>query len=532
MQHEARHFSHLGIFEKLGSLFPEAVERYREEELLCSYSYSNLDTATMTTVLKEERGRTEVGRLRLKKKRKRAVTIGAAPRELFTFSPSQVPVTYRGPTLKLKDLAPAASLVSNEMITAERNSLHFPLPLQGVEGPMSVAVPRPHSSQGFNRPLLSPILSSAFQGTLPSPDISPNKSVSFQLTGYRTLVRKPLRLKTGYDVIEAYSSGRLHSESESVYLNYANSVPWNPYDLTVVPKTRANPEHFVVSKFGVLHVYPNGDSDLQNFAEWLREAGLCTLVRHIQFFRRYLLQKLFSQWHRMVRYSQFVRVRFHVGKSSLKLFPHFSTALLRIQCLSEELLTVPFHTLVPLGGYSQEMFDRNLQSFHAKAERFLQRYFKYCRRVIAEAIESTQSLALELETEKRHQPFVSELPISIQKEKHTKLERDLATAQYRANKIGDFVTLADQMVISCLLKLARSSMQSWIDITLRHAAIVPVNDASETNSETSTTDVGSERDSRPIQLGKGSAFLCAQMTFDESGTCTCIVRTAMIDIVM
>ena len=438
MRHAAKHsdrLAHLRIAETLASLFPVEVEAYTNEKLPFAYSYSDLEAATVS-----ER-QTQIDS---KKRRRRAATVGSATptKDLFAYSCDHIPATYRGPALKLTDVAMAAGVVSHEMTSTEKKTVYLQPPLRTTtpHGPAPPARGPPFflddEPEKVERPFLQPVLESELEesqkwqlspglGSSPSKKTSPLRA-HFQRRTDR--VQKPLvspEPQTTYNIIEAFATGRLKSGAEAVYLNYSDSVPWNPYSLLVVPKTRINQEYFIISKFGILHVYPDGESDLQSFADWLKEAGLFTLISRISFFRLYLLRRGFARWYRNVRYNQFARIHSQISRTALRFFPTFAEGLLKIQSLSKELLAVAFHGMQPLGSYSPEAFEKTLQGSQVKAQRFLQRYFKYCRRVVGEAVEATQSRALELETEKRHQPFVSELPISIQKEKHVKLEKDL-----------------------------------------------------------------------------------------------------------
>ena len=424
---------------------------YANQKLPFSYSYSDLEATTAS-------GRQT--HTDLKKRHRRAATVDSTTPtdDLFVYSRDRVPATYRGPALKLGDLAAAAGAVSREMTSTEKKNIHLQPSLRSTT-PRTLVSPKqgpPVSSDDkpkkvhlrVERPFLQPVLESELeesqkQRLSPSPGSSPSKKtgplrVHFQRRTDRvtkSLSPPEQKPQTAYDIIEAFATGRLKSGAEAVYLNYRDSVPWNPYSLLVVPKTRVDQEHFIISKFGVLHVYPDGESDLQSFADWLKEAGLFTLVSQMAFFRLYLLRKGFARWYRNVRYNQFARIHSQISRTGLRFFPNFAESLLKIRSLSEELLVVPFHSVQPLGGYSPEAFEISLQGSQARAQRLLQRYFKYCRRMVGEVIEASQSRALQLETEKRHQPFVSELPISIQKERHVKLEKDLQVSVSACKRI-------------------------------------------------------------------------------------------------
>ena len=559
---------HLQIIEKLGAIFPNETEKYKREELLHSYSYSDMNNTAATACDKTK----------LKKRKRSASCDSPATKSLFAYSRDQVPATFRAPKLKLTDLAPAASVVSHEIGNIEKGVSRFVSPLQTDKLPVG----RPSKSRsGFRhhttanvteKLLLSPILSSELEeeaekhcseavsvGSPAKPKAvrlhSKTERLSLAFPEQGTTMGK---LKSAFDVIEAFASGKLQSESESIFLNYVHSTStWNPYDLTVVSKTHVDPEHFVISKFGILHVYPDGESTLQSFAEWLQEASLFTMLKQIPFFRFYLLRRAFSRWYRNMRYDQFAQVHSQISHHLLRSLPNFQEAILKVQNLSEELYTISFHLLLPLGEYSQETYEHSIHGSQARAQKFLQRYFKYCKRIVKDVLEMTQSRALELETEKQHQPFVSELPLSIQKEKHAKLEKDLKVATYRASRLYDFVTLVEHQVFACLLELARRNTQAWVDTGLKHTtpsetseseytvsstskslyhstptsrSVTPASKSTARDSKSVTPTpcggslAGSERESHS-QHSKGSpqegrgglGLLCAELQFAESG---------------
>lgn len=572
---------HLQIVEKLASILPEgAVEQYQNEELLHSYSYSDVDISANRTTTAVSSCHNETVHTGLKKKKKRAASFDSIRhKDLFVYSRDQMPATFRAPQLKLTDLVPAVNVVSSQIGSAEKGAKSLVSPLQSVRRPDShpseshstpCGIEHPPPETVTAKPLLVPVFSSELEHkhhevkstSIGSP--SPTKTTHFRskterlsITSVQQQKAATVPLRSAYDVVEAFASGKLRSESESIYFNYANSTPaWNPYDLTVVSKTHVDPEHFVISKFGILHVYSDGESTLQSFADWLQEASLFTMLKQIPFFRFYLMRRAFSRWYHNVRYNQFAQVHLQISQQSLRFFPNFQEGVLKVRKLSEELLTVPFHLLIPLGEYLLETYQHSLEGSQLRAQKFLQKYFKYCKRIVKDVLETTQSHALELETEKRHQPFVSELPLSIQKEKHIKLERELKVATYRARRLGDFVTLVEHLVFSCLQDLARKNAQAWVDTSLRQTGPggttermpkpsgVPqslighstcgnlVTPATDTGSEAGESEGDAESHSQLVGSGgggslkpharqerrRGLALLCAELQFEETGT--------------
>lgn len=58
---------------------------------------------------------------------------------------------------------------------------------------------------------------------------------------------------------------------------------------------QANPEHFVFSTFGVLHVYPDQPNETLSLADWQREAVLWNAISSVPFFKNFLVMKMFNK---------------------------------------------------------------------------------------------------------------------------------------------------------------------------------------------------------------------------------------------
>ena len=476
--------SHLDIVETLGTLFPGVVEQCRKQSLSVNYN--------LTCVPRAIRRRQPA--------RKRVVSLDSGLEKLLTYSPMQIAMTFRGPGVQVRDLLPAASTVSREMtlqskIALSPSHLLSPIPV--------ITSPTPHDI--VHRPLLSPVYPT-----------ESNSKVDRKTGAKKTQKDTQQELHTAYDVIAAFATGSLQAGAESLYLNSSQDSPWNPYNLTVVPKTRANPDHYIISKFGILHVQPGGSSDLQSFADWLREAGLFALCQQISYFRLFLLRKMFCCWHHNVCYQQFVRIFSKVDRVGLRFFPEFHETIDNIHKLNTELLNMPTHTLTPLGAYSADALEKTSDEVRAKTHRLLQRYFKYCKRVVSEAISATRRRAELLEEEKKHQPFVSDSPISVQVAQHAELEQKLGVARYRAGRLVDFVRLAEQMMAGCLLQLARESGRRWVNETLRLSS---PNEGSHSSSSLDTDDRGTSMTEESSMEGENEdqALLTIDLKTGEKG---------------
>ena len=67
-----------------------------------------------------------------------------------------------------------------------------------------------------------------------------------------------------------------------------------PYDLQVVPSSKAGTDYYVFSPYTVIHIQDGCSTTLLTLAEWYREAALWRSLRDIPFFRDYILHKAFT----------------------------------------------------------------------------------------------------------------------------------------------------------------------------------------------------------------------------------------------
>ena len=119
---------------------------------------------------------------------------------------------------------------------------------------------------------------------------------------------------TGRDLIGYLIKSNHLGEVKSFYLNFETIDDYKPYNLVTVPKAmvsyrvtnvnhnihrfiykKANPEHFIFSVFGVLHIIPNEECENLTLAEWNRHAVLWNACTKIKFFKEFLFRKFFSR---------------------------------------------------------------------------------------------------------------------------------------------------------------------------------------------------------------------------------------------
>ncbi|XP_032821050.2 dynein heavy chain domain-containing protein 1 isoform X2 [Petromyzon marinus] len=171
--------------------------------------------------------------------------------------------------------------------------------------------------------------------------------------------------------------------------------PDRPYELQPMHAGQSHQEHWVLSPLGALHVQADGIAESQPLAEWCEHADLCRAVQSIPYFRHFLLRKAFHRWYRNVRWVQFHRRKEHLECTLLHGVGHFSTALLQISRLLEELDQVPFLPWDLHRSYTLTQFQQTLADTMAEArERVIQ--FFHCREVIFRMVHAETYRQLEV----------------------------------------------------------------------------------------------------------------------------------------
>lgn len=87
---------------------------------------------------------------------------------------------------------------------------------------------------------------------------------------------------------------KTESHPERIHFLYLNVAPgryFRPYSLVVVPADQVNPEHYIFSPFGILHVHPTEGTEAMALGTWHRHSVLWQQLQFIPFFKYCLLRK-------------------------------------------------------------------------------------------------------------------------------------------------------------------------------------------------------------------------------------------------
>ena len=64
----------------------------------------------------------------------------------------------------------------------------------------------------------------------------------------------------------------------------------------VVPANKVNPEHYIFSPFGILHIHPVEGSEAMTLGTWHHHSVLWQQLQLIPFFKYCLLRKALARW--------------------------------------------------------------------------------------------------------------------------------------------------------------------------------------------------------------------------------------------
>nr|XP_006818816.1 PREDICTED: uncharacterized protein LOC100376274 [Saccoglossus kowalevskii] len=274
---------------------------------------------------------------------------------------------------------------------------------------------------------------------------------------------------TGKEAVEMFGRGKHLGKVKFVYLNKAPSRHFTPYDLVVVPKHKANPkEHWVMSCFGVLHVYKNKPSETTTLHEWHRECVLWNTITKLPFFKEFLIKKAFLRWRANIKYSDFARIRHKIDITMIPNVPSFGAALLQISKLLQELGTIQFLPYELTQCYNLVQFEQNIVNRKKDAEVLLEKFFKFCKLVVDVTCEQTFEKLRFCETQARHQKVIfSKESLYLQRVKREQREENLYLAREETGKLGNFVRLVDQMLLAHLVALARVNISTFVGVTMQ-----------------------------------------------------------------
>ncbi|XP_015280495.1 PREDICTED: LOW QUALITY PROTEIN: dynein heavy chain domain-containing protein 1 [Gekko japonicus] len=323
---------------------------------------------------------------------------------------------------------------------------------------------------------------------------------------------------TGLQVVEVFVRNRQAWHMHFLYLNVAPSRHFRPYDLVVVPKRLANPEHYVFSSFGVLHVHPEEGSEALTLGAWHREAVLWQLMQHIPFFRLFLVRKAFVRWYCNTNHLQRLKHQEMLRCQLLQAVPHFGAALLQISRLLQELRTVHWlpHTTTRCCNFPE--LQQGLAQENSSAQDLLSRFLTFCSSILELVREDTYKMVHGLQTQVQGQKlYVTKESLYQQRVESEGLRRRLQEAESWLQKLGFLALLVNFLICQSLVSIVQEEVTTFVSHTMQEleACLLGSLDA-VVESVLLVTRINSEAPRTPKQPheavpedGRDPACLCA-----------------------
>nr|KAF6394612.1 dynein heavy chain domain 1 [Molossus molossus] len=272
-----------------------------------------------------------------------------------------------------------------------------------------------------------------------------------------------------------------------IYLNVAPSRYFRPYSLVVVPLSKVNPEHYIFSPFGVLHIHPAEDTEAMTLGTWHRHSVLWQQLQFIPFFKYCLLRKAWARWKKSMKSQGLHRCRAFLGRHLLSAVPHFGVALLHISRLLQELHSVSWLPQEPDRCYQLLDLQQALATENHKALHLLSRCLHLCSSILHMVHEDTYQMqqGLQERVENCNRTRTGQGSIYLQRVQRQHLEKKLKQTETWLPQLGQLARLVDYMICQSLVSIIEEKITSFV--------------------------------ANILQAPRHSPFLSAQLVFDSCG---------------
>uniref|UniRef100_H0VLU3 Dynein heavy chain domain 1 n=1 Tax=Cavia porcellus TaxID=10141 RepID=H0VLU3_CAVPO len=248
------------------------------------------------------------------------------------------------------------------------------------------------------------------------------------------------------------------------YLNVAPSRYFRPYDLVVVPPKRVNPEHYVFSPFGILHVHPVEGSEVMTLGAWHHQTVLWQQLQLIPFFKYCLVRKAFTCWRKTMKWQGLCRLRTFLGNHLLLAVPHFGAGLLHINRLLQELHSVSWLPQEPDQCYELLDLKKALFKENRKALQLLHRCVNLCASIIHLVHEDTYHMqqGLQERVQNCNRIRAGQGSLYLLKVQRQQLEEKLKQAEAWLLQLGKFARLVNYMICQNLVTILEDEISSFV----------------------------------------------------------------------
>lgn len=284
-------------------------------------------------------------------------------------------------------------------------------------------------------------------------------------------------LVTGEDAANFFARNRGTASIKFVHLNSEQTGDdYRPYDLLVVRPEDVTKEHMVCSAMGMVKQAPNKPSAFTPLGDWMRERSMFYNLRSLRFFKYFKIAKAYRFWHKNVRYKLYCQQRNKLKQRLFLAKDSFVSALIEINQLCVDMrenTSVSDVSLKSNSSYTIEEFTelqvkrradatREFEGTYANVEALLE---KVCEDVTTRAnLSSDGSPGEDEEGKVKVRGGSKSKSMFALRQEHLDRQRALKRAEEEAQMLGDFVRLADYILVENLVGLSIDAVRYFLDL--------------------------------------------------------------------
>ncbi|KAG5476406.1 hypothetical protein LSCM1_04109 [Leishmania martiniquensis] len=203
-------------------------------------------------------------------------------------------------------------------------------------------------------------------------------------------------IHTSEEAVAFFTANGASTSLKHVFLNRApKGLEFRPYDLVAAGKGSEEPEHYILSATGIVHVRPGRPSEVMTLADWMKEASLFNILRKIPFFKNFLLYKAFLRLQMKLRQRKYAATRRSLLKDLLFAKPTFASPMLDLAKYSHSIYDVKLIEYDPQGKHDYFVDDYSLEQSvqRQKASVFVNGIMEYIEEKVTKLVEVLQHRA-------------------------------------------------------------------------------------------------------------------------------------------
>ncbi|TPP41138.1 Dynein heavy chain and region D6 of dynein motor family protein [Leishmania donovani] len=203
-------------------------------------------------------------------------------------------------------------------------------------------------------------------------------------------------IHTSEEAVAFFTANGDSTSVKHVFLNYApKGLDFCPYDLVATKKGSEEPEHYILSATGIVHVRPGMPSEVMTLADWMKEASLFNILRKIPFFKNFLLYKAFLRLQMKLKQRKYAATRRSLVKDLLVARPTFAYPILDLVKYSHTISDAKLIEYDPQGKHDYVVDDYSLgQSIQRqKASVFINGVMEHMEEKVTKLVEVLQHRA-------------------------------------------------------------------------------------------------------------------------------------------